>query len=76
MLILALSGLLFNFSEAVSCRSELSMQAFSHSLSLTLLRPGISCLCHINFMWTGGWAAFDVLCVDFFGVLLTLDPVD
>lgn len=29
MLTLALSGLLFNFREAVSCRSELSMQAFS-----------------------------------------------
>lgn len=35
MLILALSGLLFNFSEAVSCRSELSMQSF---LSLFLWR--------------------------------------
>lgn len=63
MLFLALSSPLFNFSGAVSCRSELSMQAFLSPP--TLPGPGISCLCHINFMWTGRRAAFDVLCVDF-----------
>lgn len=63
MLFLAVSSPLFNFSGAVSCRSELSMQAFLSPP--TLPGPGISCLCHINFMWTGRRAAFDVLCVDF-----------
>lgn len=45
--------------EAASCRSELCGAAPA------LPGPGISCLCHINFMWTGRRAAFDVLCVDF-----------
>lgn len=27
-------------------------------------RLGISCLCHINFIWTSRWAIFDVLYID------------
>lgn len=39
---------------------------------MTFLRPGIRCLCHINFIWPGRWAVFDVLCVDVFVCYLYL----
>lgn len=42
------------------------------SLPVTILRPGIRCLCHINFIWPGRWTVFDVLCVDVFVCYLYL----
>lgn len=57
------SARLFHVGQSSRCRL---------SLALTLLRPGIGCLCHINFMWTGRQAAFDVVWVDIFVCCLYL----
>lgn len=55
-IILATSTRLFHVGQCSQCRLFLTP---------TLLRPGISSLCHMNCKWTGWWAGFDVLCDDF-----------